>query len=293
MTPRGSGDHQPDRRRAVPAQAHGEQAERGRRRAGCRARGRRRPRRGRHRGRRGRRRAARAVPGGSTGGVDHRGVGAVDGQSRAQAHERRDLLGGVVAVGLRRTRSRKALRVRTYSCGADRLAARGWRAPSRSGRSARSPARRPARRGSRRGSASPTPVGSTRSTSPAIGTWIGSSPLVRMSAPSLPRVMTRVVTRSSISAWLQPVFGLGEVRLVLVGEQVVGAVDQLADERAVGEGQLLRRVGDERDAAAAALVGVAEHRLGVVGADEHEVEASTARAIGPSSIIRASAIAPA
>ena len=33
----------------------------------------------------------------------------------------------------------------------------------------------------------------------------GSWPLVRMSAPSLPRVMTRVVTRSSISAWLHPV----------------------------------------------------------------------------------------
>ncbi len=66
--------------------------------------------------------------------------------------------------------------------------------------------------------------------------------------------------------------GLGEVRLVLVGEEVVGAVDELADERAVGEGELLRGVGDERDAAAAALLGVAQHRLGVVGADEHEVE---------------------
>ena len=69
-----------------------------------------------------------------------------------------------------------------------------------------------------------------------------------------------------------PGLGLGEVGLVLVGEQVVRAVDELADEGAFRERELLRRVGDEADAARAALLGVAQHGLGVVGTDEHEVE---------------------
>ena len=60
---------------------------------------------------------------------------------------------------------------------------------------------------------------------------------------------------------------LGQRRFVLVGEQVGRAVDQLADRLAVHPGQLLARVGGERQPPGAALVGVAQHRLGVVGAD--------------------------
>ena len=67
-----------------------------------------------------------------------------------------------------------------------------------------------------------------------------------------------------------PGLGLDQVRLVLVGEQVCRAVDQLADHLALAEGQLLARVGDERVAALAALPGVADHPLRVVGPDEHE-----------------------
>ena len=65
---------------------------------------------------------------------------------------------------------------------------------------------------------------------------------------------------------------LEQVRLVLVGEQEVGAVDEVADHLAVRPGQLLAGVGGERVALLAALLGVPHHRLRVVGADHHEVE---------------------
>jgi hypothetical protein len=58
------------------------------------------------------------------------------------------------------------------------------------------------------------------------------------------------------------------VRLVLVGEEDRRAVDQVADQLALPERELLGAVGDERVAALAALVGVPPHRLGVVGADQ-------------------------
>ena len=57
-------------------------------------------------------------------------------------------------------------------------------------------------------------------------------------------------------------------RLVLVGEQERRAVDQVADQLARAERELLARVGDERVAALPALLGVAEHAVGVVGADQ-------------------------
>jgi hypothetical protein len=71
-----------------------------------------------------------------------------------------------------------------------------------------------------------------------------------------------------ISSWVQPVF--------FSVMCVVGAVDELADERSVGKRELLARVGDEAITPRAALLGVAEHRVGVVGADEDEVEALVA-----------------
>ena len=61
---------------------------------------------------------------------------------------------------------------------------------------------------------------------------------------------------------------LDHVRLVLVGEQERRAVDQVADQLALAERELLARVGDERVAALPALLGVAEHPVGVVGADQ-------------------------
>ena len=65
---------------------------------------------------------------------------------------------------------------------------------------------------------------------------------------------------------------LGQRGLVLVGEQVGRAVDEPTDLLAVHPGELLGRVRGEREAAEAALLGVPDHRLGVVGADDDEVE---------------------
>ena len=68
-----------------------------------------------------------------------------------------------------------------------------------------------------------------------------------------------------------------QVPFVVVGEQVGGAVDQLADLVAGQPGQLLRRVGGERQPQLAALLGVQEHRVGVVGADDHQFRCAGSR----------------
>ena len=88
---------------------------------------------------------------------------------------------------------------------------------------------------------------------------------------------------------------LGDQRgFVLVGEQDVRAVDEVADHLAVTERELLGGVGDEPVAALAALVGVPEHALRVVRTDQ-DVRRAPRRVstIGLSSISRASLIAPA
>ncbi|MDQ1020190.1 hypothetical protein QFZ43_006739 [Streptomyces afghaniensis] len=72
--------------------------------------------------------------------------------------------------------------------------------------------------------------------------------------------------------------GLDEALLVLVGEEVRRPVQQDADLLAVHPGDLLGEVGGERDVPGAALLGVAEHGLRVVGADGDQVE--TADAVG-------------
>ncbi len=66
-------------------------------------------------------------------------------------------------------------------------------------------------------------------------------------------------------------------RLVLVGEQERSPVDELADQVATAEGQLLAGVGDEGVAALAALLGVAQHPVRVVGGDQHELGAADLR----------------
>ena len=68
-----------------------------------------------------------------------------------------------------------------------------------------------------------------------------------------------------------------QVPFVVVGEQVCRAVDQLADLLAGQPGQLLRRVGGEGQAERAALLGVQEHRVGVVGADDHQIRCAPSR----------------
>lgn len=70
--------------------------------------------------------------------------------------------------------------------------------------------------------------------------------------------------------------GLDEALLVLVGEQVRGAVQQYPDLFAVHTGDLLGEVRGERNVPGATLLRVAEHRLRVVRADEDEVEAADA-----------------
>ena len=61
--------------------------------------------------------------------------------------------------------------------------------------------------------------------------------------------------------------------LILVAEQVLGAVDHRADLLiAENPGELLRRVGGERDPGLAALPGVRHHRTGIAGPDQDQVD---------------------
>ena len=106
----------------------------------------------------------------------------------------------------------------------------------------------------------------------------------------MPSVVTWMPTRSRTSSADPAGLLLDHVRLVLVGEEDRGAVDEVADQLAVAEGELLAGVGDERVAALAALLGVAEHPVGVVGADQHVVgladavdDRGRARSAGPRS----------
>src|SRR5690606_1641966 len=65
---------------------------------------------------------------------------------------------------------------------------------------------------------------------------------------------------------------LDEPLLVLVGEEVGRPVQQYPDLLTAHPGDLLGEVGGERDLTGPALLGVAEHALGVVRADEDQVE---------------------
>ena len=165
------------------------------------------------------------------------------------------------------SRCRNAPRAREYSwvptCSTTYTASRqpSWAARSRS-RSQLSAARKPAR------NASPTPVGSTLRISGTAATVIDSSPSRSMRTPSAPSVTTQVPTRDEHLVG-GPAGLLGDqLGFVLVGEQDVRAVDEVADHLAVTERELLGRVGDEPVAALAALVGVPEHALRVVRPDE-------------------------
>ena len=95
-----------------------------------------------------------------------------------------------------------------------------------------------------------------------------------MRTPCAPRVVTRWPTLARISRSLQPVLDSMSPFSYSLENRYVGAVQQDPDLVAVHPGDLLREVGGERDAARAALLGVAEHRLGVVRADQHQVEAA-------------------
>ena len=126
--------------------------------------------------------------------------------------------------------------------------------------------RKPARK------ASPTPVGSALRTSRATPTSTGSSPRTRTVTPSLPRVLTCTRTRSASSSSVQPVFwqarwlsyslvkrySAPSIRRAMVGP---------SQKASCCEGSAAN--GMPRDAA---LVGVAQHGLGVVGPDDDEVE---------------------
>ena len=85
------------------------------------------------------------------------------------------------------------------------------------------------RRRTRQRKPSPTPVGSYASISCATGTWMGSKSRPVMRTPSLPRVVMRISTRSSTSTSDRPVLRLEQVLLVVVGDEVRGAVDQRAN----------------------------------------------------------------
>ena len=68
-----------------------------------------------------------------------------------------------------------------------------------------------------------------------------------------------------------------QVPFVVVGEQICRAVDQRPDLLAGQPGQLLRRVGGEGQTERAAFLGVQEHRVGVVGADDHQIRCAPSR----------------
>lgn len=68
--------------------------------------------------------------------------------------------------------------------------------------------------------------------------------------------------------------GLDEPLLVLVREEVCRAVEQQPDLVAVHARDLLGEVGGEGDRAGPALLGVPEHALGVVRADQDQVESA-------------------
>ena len=95
-----------------------------------------------------------------------------------------------------------------------------------------------------------------------------------ISTPSLPSVVTRILTCVEDLLAGEAGLGLEQRALVVVGQQVVRAADQGQHVAAVHPGELLRRVGGERVAAVAALLRVADHRGRVVRADQHQVEAA-------------------
>ena len=188
-------------------------------------------------------------------------------------------------------RSRKLSVGRSYSwVPTTSTAAVATAEPSWVARSRPSPHIRPAMNPAR--SASPPPVGSTGLVSGTAMTEIGSSSACRTSDalggpgghPGADPGEHLVVVPAGLL--------LQQVRLVLVGEQHVGAVDQAADHLAVGPGELLAGVGGEGVAALPALLGVPHHRGRVVGADDHQIGAADPVGDRRSSMSPASDIAP-
>ena len=126
-------------------------------------------------------------------------------------------------------------------------------------------ARKPARK------ASPTPVGSTFAISGTAPTTTDSSPSRSIRTPGGAEGDDPGADAGE-DLLAAPAGLLGdEAGLVLVGEEDLGAVDERPDQVAVTEGELLRGVGQEPVAALAALLGVAQHPLRVVRADDHVV----------------------
>ena len=187
---------------------------------------------------------------------------------------------------------RTAPRVKVYSCvptvsttyaasTQPTCAARSWPKPHSS------PARNPARK------ASPTPVGSTAVTPGAALTSIGSA--FAGQDPHTIGAERGDLGADALEDLLGRPAGLGldHVRLVLVGEQVRRAVDEVADQVAIAERELLARVGDEREPALPALAGVPESSpRGRRRRSARSRARPPAATIGASSISRASLIAP-
>ena len=124
--------------------------------------------------------------------------------------------------------------------------------------------------------ASPTPVGSALRTSRATGTEMTSSPLRWMVTPSLPRVMTRTSTRRVISSADQPVFC--SVRCAsysfvkrYAAPSTRRRISGPSANASCWDGSAMKGMP-----AGPALLGVPEHGLGVVRADEDEVEPADA-----------------
>ena len=107
-------------------------------------------------------------------------------------------------------------------------------------------------------------------------TVIGGSPTRSMIAPRGPSVVTLTPTRASTSASDQPVLVSVIDFSYSLREQEGGALDEPADFGSVHPRQLLRGIGHKAVPTATALVGVPQHRLWIVRADDNEVEATDA-----------------
>ena len=189
-------------------------------------------------------------------------------------------------------RARKLSFGRSYSCvPITSTAAVATAEPSWVARSRLRPHMRPAMNPARR--ASPPPVGSTGLVSGTAMTEIGSAPACRTRMPSAARVVTQVPTRDEHLVDVPAGLLLEQVRLVLVGEQQVGAVDQAADHLAVGPGQLLAGVGRERGSPRCRHSSVCRTiAFGSFGPTTTRSRRTDPASTGPSSISPASDIAP-
>ena len=258
---------------------------------------------------------SRSAPIGTRSSSSSEASAAASGGGRSRQRDRAGSIGGTggrhaeaVRVGRRRCAARSQRRRPRRMPRRDGRGRRPWRSctpacrpspgrsaasiePSWAQRSWPRPADRPVRKPARK--ASPTPVGSTRRVSRRHRDLDRLLTAGSTTAPSLPLVITRVVTRSAISSALQPVLvSQSWASYSLVNRYSAPSMSGRIVSPS-GERQLLargrRRTGCRGRGTPAVC---AQHRVRVVGADHDEVQAAHPVGDRPSSISRASSSRP-